>query len=283
MTMKRILVTRATGNLGRAVVSALNMKGVTVRAAARNVGRLAPSGGVEPALFAYEDQATHRAALQDVDALFLTAPPLDPEAPAKLNPVIDLAKTLGVRHIVFNSALGVDAVEQVPLRIVERYLMASGVPFTIVRPNFFMQNFSTGFLAPMVKHGGIFLAAADGRTSFISVADIAEVAVGAFVNGLVSKEYNLTGPEALDHNQVAAVISKVSGKPITYQGIAEEAMLGGLRGTGMPESAVQYVGALYSAVRAGYTGVVTRDVETVTGRKPTTFETFARQSAAAWA
>ncbi|MGO8927422.1 MAG: SDR family oxidoreductase [Limisphaerales bacterium] len=280
--MERLFVTGATGNLGRAVVAALRTKGITVRAAVRNLGKLAASTDVEPVLFAYENQATHTAALQDVDALFLMAPPLDPEAPAKLNPVIDLAQTLGVRHIVLNSALGVDAVEQAPLRIVERYLMASGVPYTILRPNFFMENFSAGFLAPMVKKGGIFLAAADGKTSFISVADIAEIAVVALLNGLASKEYNLTGPEALDHNQVAAIISKVSGKSIAYQAIPEEAMLSGLRGTGMSESAVQYVGVLYRAVRAGYTGAVTRDVETVTGRKPTAFETFARQSATAW-
>ncbi len=181
--MKRILVTGATGNLGRAVVAALRTKGITVRAAARNVGKLAPSVGIEPVLFAYENHATHKAALQDMDTLFLMAPPLEPEAPAKLNPLIDLAKALGVRHIVFNSALGVDAVEEAPLRIVERYLMASGVPYTILRPNFFMENFSTGFLAPMVKQGSIFLAAADGKTSFISVADIAEVTAAAFGEG----------------------------------------------------------------------------------------------------
>jgi uncharacterized protein YbjT (DUF2867 family) len=280
--MKRIFVTGATGNLGRAVVAALRTKGITVRAAVRNLGKLAASTDVERVLFAYENQATHKAALHNVDALFLMAPPLDPEAPAKLNPVIDLAQTLGVRHIVLNSALGVNAVEQAPLRIVERYLMASGVPYTILRPNFFMENFSAGFLAPMVKKGGIFLAAADGKTSFISVADIAGVAVAAFVNGLMSKEYNLTGPEALDHNQVVAILSKISGKSIAYQAIPEEAMLSGLRGTGMSESAVQYVGVLYRAVRAGYTGAVTRDVETVTGGKATTFETFARQSATAW-
>jgi hypothetical protein len=60
-------------------------------------------------------------------------------------------------------------------------------------------------------------------------------------------------------------------------------MLSGLRGTGMPEGAMQYVGVLYNVVRAGYTGAVTHDVETVTGRKPTAFEAFARQNAAAWA
>jgi len=234
-------------------------------------------------MFDYTNRATYATAMQDVDGLFLVAPPLDSEAPAKLNPVIDLAKARGVRHIVFVSALGVDAVEQAPLRVVERHLMASGVPCTILRPNFFMENFSTGFLAPMLKQGGIFLAAADGKTSFLSVVDIAEVAAVAFVKGLASKACNLTGPEPLDHTAVAAIISKVSGKPITYQAIPEEAMLNAMRGAGMPESAVQYVGVLYSAVRAGYTGAVTQDVETVTGRKPTPFEAFARQSAAAWA
>ena len=280
--MKRILVTGATGNLGRAVVTALKNAGFNIRAAARNPSKVTADMGVEPMLFAYENPATHAAALQGEDGLFLIAPPLDAEVPAKLNPFIDRAKARGVRHIVLTSALGVDAVEQAPLRIVERHLMASGVPYTILRPNFFMENFSTGFLAPMLKQGGIFLAAADGKTSFISVADIAEVAAVAFQKGLASKEYNLTGPEALDHAQVAAIIAEVSGKKINYQAISEEAMLSGLRGTGMPEGAVQYVGVLYAAVRAGYTAVVTNDVESVTNRRPISFETFARQSEAAW-
>jgi uncharacterized protein YbjT (DUF2867 family) len=253
-----------------------------VRAASRDPGKLAPSTGLEPVAFDYADRATHGPALEGIDGLVLIAPPLDSEAPAKLNPVIDSSKSKGVRHIVMISALGVDAVEQAPLRIVERHLRASGVPCTILRPNFFMENFSTGFLAPMVRKSGIFLAAADGKTSFISVVDIAEVAAAALDKGLVSKEYNLTGPEALDHNSVAAILSKASGRTVTYQAIPEEAMLKGLRDTGMPEGAVQYVGVLYSAVRAGYTAAVTKDVQTVTGRAPTRFEDFARDSAAAW-
>jgi uncharacterized protein YbjT (DUF2867 family) len=218
-----------------------------------------------------------------MDGLFLTAPPLDAEAPAKLKPVIDLAKSRGLRHIVFNSALGVDAVEQAPLRVCERYLMDSGVPYTIIRPNFFMENFSTGFLAPMAKTGGIYLAADDAKTSFISVVDIAEVATTAFVKSLTSKEYNLTGPESLSHSQVADIISLVADKVVTYQAIPEEAMLNGLRETGMPEGAVQYVGVLYNAVRAGYASTVTSDVESVTGKKPVDFESFVRKNAAAWA
>jgi uncharacterized protein YbjT (DUF2867 family) len=280
--MKRILVSGATGNLGRSVVVALRNKGIDVRAGGRNTQKLNAIGD-ETVLFDYANPSTVSATLEAVDALFLMAPPLDAEAPAKLKPVIDLAKSRGVRHIVFNSALGVDAVEQAPLRVCERYLMGSGVPYTIVRSNFFMENFSTGFLAPMVKSGTICLAADQAKTSFISVVDIAEVAATAFVKALTSKEYNLTGPEALDHTQVVTIISQVSGKTVTYQAIPEEAMLKGLRGTGMPEGAVQYVGVLYSAVRAGCTAGVTTDVETVTGKKPTTFETFAGQNVNAWA
>ena len=280
--MKRILVTGATGNLGRAVVRAIRNKGMTVRAAGRDPKKLSAIGG-ETVVFDYANPSSISAAVQDVEALFVMAPPLDADVPTKLKPVIDLAKSRGAGHIVLNSALGVDAVEQAPLRVCERYLMGSGVPYTIIRPNFFMENFSTGFLAPMVKQGGVFLAADNAKTSFISVLDIAEVAATVFAKALTSAEYNLTGPESLDHTQVAALISKVSGKRVTYQAIPEETMLNGLRGTGMPESAVQYVGVLYSAVRAGYAGAVTKDVETLTGKKPTNFETFAHQNAAAWA
>ncbi len=281
--MKRILVTGASGNLGRAVLTAAKSKGFTVRAAVRNPAKLASVSGIEAVAFDYTDKTTHGAALEGVDGLVLIAPPLDPEAPAKLKPFVDLAKARGVWHVVLISALGADAVEQSPLRIIERHVIASGVAYTILRPNFFMENFSTGFLAPMVKQGGIFLAAAEGKTSFISTVDIAEVAVTAFLKELVSKEYNLTGPEALDHTTVAAILSKASGKKITYQAIPEDAMLSGMRGSGMPESAVQYAGMLYSAVRAGYTAGVIPDVETVTGKRPISFQAFANQNAATWA
>jgi uncharacterized protein YbjT (DUF2867 family) len=281
--MKNILVTGATGSLGRAMVAVLKAKGFAVRAAARNPAKLAFPPGVTTVAFDYTNRASHAPALAGIEGLVLISPPLDPEVPAKVNPVIDAAKAAGIRHIVMVSAIGVDAVEGAPLRLVERHLMASGVPYTILRPNFFMENFSTGFLAPMVKGGGIYLAAENAKTSFISVADIAAVAAVAFQEGLAGKEYTLTGPEALDHTAVTALISQATGKTVAYHAIPEEAMLAGMRGAGMPESAVQYAGMLYGATRAGYTAGVTPQVETLLKRKPTTFATFAQQSTSAWA
>jgi uncharacterized protein YbjT (DUF2867 family) len=279
---KKILVTGANGNLGGAVVRALTSKDLTVIAAGTHPENMQMPQGMVVRKLDYVQPETIAAALQGVDGLFLVAPPLDPEAPAKLNPVIDQARTAGVRHIIFNSALGVDQNDAAPLRVIENHLMASGVAYTILRPNFFMENFSTGFLAPMIAQGGIYLAAGDAATSFISIEDIAAVAAAAFEKEHFGAEYNLTGPAALNHSQVAKIISEVCGRQVQYQALTEEAMLQGARDQGMPEGAVQYMAVLYGAVRSGWLATVTGDVEKVTGRPPISFGAFAQAHAVAW-
>jgi uncharacterized protein YbjT (DUF2867 family) len=175
--------------------------------------------------FDYAEPATFVDALDGMRGLFLVAPPMDAEAPAKLIPFVERAKEAALDHVVFISALGVDQNEQAPLRVIELALMDSGLQYTILRPNFFMENFSTGFIAPMIKHQrGIFLAAGDGKTSFISTADIADVAATAFSEARYGEEYNLTGPEALDHSQVAKLIGDAIGREVTYHALPEETM-----------------------------------------------------------
>lgn len=280
--IQTILVTGAAGNVGRAVASALLERDFKVLGGTTRPETAVLPKGVTAVRADYNDPASVEKALEGVDGLFLVAPLLDPEAPAKLNPVIDQAKSKGVAHIVFNSALGVDQNEAAPLRIIEKHLMASGVNYTILRPNFFMENFSTGFIAPMIAQGGIYLAADDARTSFISTADIAAVAASAFEEGHYGSEYNLTGPDALDHSQVAGMISEITGKTISYHALPEEAMLEGAREQGMPEGAVAYMAVLYQAVRNGWMAAVTEDVQKAAGRPPITFGEFVRKSADHW-
>jgi uncharacterized protein YbjT (DUF2867 family) len=161
--------------------------------------------------------------------------------------------------------------------------MNSGIPYTILRPNFFWENFTEGFLAVGIKgQSSIFLAAGDGKTSFISVRDIAVVALAAFQKPLTGQELDLTGPEALDHSETAKTISEASGRPVAYHPLTEEQMVGGARAAGMPEPAIGYLTVLYGVVRAGYMAAVTPDFERVTGRKPTTFQEFAQANRAAW-
>jgi len=278
-----ILVTGAAGNLGREVVTALLDTGYAVKAAARDTSKIVPAENQYAVRFDYTDPTTHEEALADATGLFLVAPPMDAQAADKLIPFIEKAKSVGVEHIVFTSALGMDQDEQAPLRVVERALMTSGVPYTILRPNFFMENFSTGFIGIMIEQqSGIFLAAGNAKTSFISTRDVAAVAAAAFAEKRHGQEHNLTGPEALDHIEAARLISEVAGRKITYHALPEAFMLMGARDQGMPEEVVQYVAKLYSAVRGGQTEVVTDGVEAVIGRKPETFEAFTRRNGKHW-
>jgi uncharacterized protein YbjT (DUF2867 family) len=263
--MKTILVTGASGNLGRATVAALKKAGFIVRAASRRLQPLENS-----VLFDYTDHTTHETAIKGADGVLLIAPPLDADAPEKLIPAIDACKFLDVRHIVFISALGVYADEKSPFRIIEHHLKDCGVGYTIIRPNFFAENFTTGFLAPMVASGRISVAAGDGKTSFISTADIAAVITAAFTLGPHNRSHNVTGPVSLNYTEAATILSQGLGKKVEYQPISEAEMIQGAIKNGLPASAAQYLADLYSAVRNGWFDVVTDDVQQVTGQAPCT-------------
>ena len=280
-----IFIIGATGNLGNEVIRQLVAKGHKVRAGVRNPRQYtSPSSQVEAVHFDFDDPTTYCPAFEGIEKLFLISRPLDPEAPIVLAPVIQAAKQAGVQQIVFTSALGVDQNEEAPLRKVERLLEASGIDHTVLRPNFFMDNFSTGFIAPMIQDaGGIYVAAEDAKTSFIAIVDIAAVAVIALTEEThAGKAYNLTGPQALDHAEIAATISAVTGRNITYHPIAEADMRQGALENGLLEPNVDYLTVLYQVTRAGYLAAITSDIEQVLGRPALSFDEFAQQNKATW-
>jgi len=278
--MAIFLITGASGVLGRSLVQALKGANLLVR---RGVRKPSEVPGAETVHFDYAKPETFDPALAGARGIILMAPPLDPEAPTKLKPVIEVAKHAGVGRIALISAFGVNFNEQAPLRIVEHQVMDSGIPYNVLRPNFFMENFSKGFLSGTIRsQSGIFLAAGEGKTSFVPVDDIASVAVRCFSEGIDKPELDLTGPEALDHAEVAAIISDVSGRTVSFHPLTEEQMVAGARAAGIPESAIGYMTVLYGVVRAGFAAAVTRDVEQVLGRPPISFRRFAQKNTAAW-
>jgi uncharacterized protein YbjT (DUF2867 family) len=277
--MDKILVTGATGQVGGATAKVLLDRGFDVRAAARKTTGLRWKDRFQPVIFDYNDPGLFKAALDQVSGVFLVAPPLDFEAPAKLIPFIDRCGEKKVRHIVFNSALTADKNERSPLSIIERHLKKSGLSYSILRPNFFMENFSTGWAAPMIESGTISLAAGGGKTSFISVSDIAEVAATVFQKKLYGGEYDLTGPEALSYSRAVEIISEVCGRTVTYNAISETEMMQAIQKEGMPESAIQYIMLLFALVRNGSMAETTNTVEEVTGRAPISFKEFALKRA----
>jgi uncharacterized protein YbjT (DUF2867 family) len=277
----RILVTGATGVLGKAIVKAAVADGLLVRQGARNLTKADPA--IEAVRLDYADPSTIAPALAEVSAIVLMAPPLDPNAPAELEPVIAAAKAHHLQHLVLISAFGVNHNEQAPLRVVEHLVINSGLPFTILRPNVLMENFSEGPQAHRIwAQNAIHLAAGDGKTSFVSARDVAAAVVVALQQSLTGKEVDLTGPTALDHVDVTRIISGATGRTVVYHDLTEAQMLEGARSHGMPEPSVAYLGVLYGVVRAGYAGAVAGDFESITGRASITFDGFAHAAAASW-
>jgi uncharacterized protein YbjT (DUF2867 family) len=279
--MSNILVIGATGNVGSKTVYKLAEEGYSVKAATRNPAGYAGHDNVEAVAFDYMDHSTFGPALEGVDVVSLIALPMDLDALNKLKPFIDLMTEKGIKHVVFISAFGVDQNKEAPLFKVEKAIKDAGLNFTILRPNFFMENF-TGFMAPQIKEGAFYIAASKGKTSFIAAADIAEVAVSAIKNEDYNSEYNITGSESLDHYEVAEILSNELGKEVKYVDMPEETMLQGARDNGMPEDMVIYFGFLYQAVRNGWAAPVTEDVEKASGKKPVLFKDFVKENKATW-
>ena len=276
----KILVLGATGNLGSEVVRQLLEKGHNVRAAVRQPDAYPTAAHkVEAVRFDFDDPTSYSPALDGIEKLFLLARPLDPEAAQVLAPVIQAAKQAGVQQVVFNSVLGAEQNEAAPLRQVERQLEESGLKYTFLRPNFFMENFSGGFLAPMIEAtNGIYVAADDAKTSFISTFDIAAVAVAALTEeGHAGQAYNLTGNAAIDHYEAAAILSEIADKKIAYVPISEADMLAAVLDNGMPQGSADYLALLYQVTRAGLVSVITDHVQRVLGREPISFTEFAQK------
>jgi uncharacterized protein YbjT (DUF2867 family) len=234
--------------------------------------------------FDFERPETFAAALDGVDRVFLIARPGDDHADRVALPLIDEIVRKGVRHVVNLSAMGAETREDFALRKIERYLEDSGVGFTHLRPNFFMQVFSTGPLLMDIRStGAIHIPAADAKLSYIDARDIASVAAATLTEqGHAGKAYTLTGGQALDHNDIARAISDAAGKTIGYVAISQEAARAGLAGVGLSPARIERLLGFYRLVRQGFCSPVSSDVETVLGRPPISFAQFANDNASCW-
>lgn len=275
----KILVLGATGNVGGPLVAALQAKGETVRAASRS-GK--PVNGAEGVVFDFADPSTFGPAFEGVDRAYVMLPGGYVDSKDLLLPVIAAAAEHGVK-VVFQSVLGVDADDSIPYRQVELALERSGVPFVILRPNWFADNFQT-YWKPGLDHGVIALPAGDGKSSFIDVRDIADSAAAALTTDRFDgRAFNLTGPEAFGYAEAAELLAPAVGKPITYKPISDAEFIGILTGAGVPADYASFLASIFHPVREGWTAGVTGDVETLTGKAPRSLADYIAANAAALA
>lgn len=275
-----ILVVGASGSVGSEVVRQLRVQGQTVRA---TTGKRAAAGGDT----VFVDLASGEGVAQafsGVQRAFMLSPAGYADQYAVLAPLVAAAREHGVRKVVMMTAFGVDANPDAPLRRAELALEQSGLDWNVIRPNWFMQNFNTFWQHGIVNENRIALPAGDAATSFIDTRDIGAVAAKLLLTDEHSgRAYNLTGPEALTHAQVAQAISEVSGRAVSYQEVAPQELAAGLRAAGLNDAYVELMLLLFSFVKAGYNAPLTPDVQQILGRAPTAFHSYARDYRAAWA
>lgn len=274
-----ILITGASGTVGRYVLDEVRKSGMPHRALYRNLkdAAKAPSG-TETSIGDFANPDSLRAALTGVDQVYVVCSPIPALTELEGN-VIDACVSCGVKNVVLNSALGAgDYNKSFPAwhRVVEDKLRASGLGYTILRPNGFMQNI-LAYMAPSIREQGAFYAAmGDAPTSLLDARDIATGVARILTspNNHAGKTYELNGPEAVTHAELANRISRVAGRQVKYVDIPESAQRASMVGLGMPEWQVDALLDLQRYYTGGQGGEVTNVLETLIRRPPITLDQF---------
>ncbi|WP_165313976.1 SDR family oxidoreductase [Vibrio ziniensis] len=268
--MSKVLVLGASGNVGRPLVEELLAKGEQVKAASRSGKAM---GAAEGVVFDYSDSSTFDSAFEGVDRAYVMLAGGYVAIKELLIPVVEAAAARNVK-VVFQSVLGVDADDSIPYRQVEIALENSGVPYVILRPNWFSDNFHTYWKAG-IDQGVIAVPAADGKSSFIDVRDIASSAAAALsTDKFDNQAFNLTGPEAFSYAEAAAKISSALGKPVQYQAIEEGAFCDMLKSVGVPADYAEFLTSIFYPVREGWTAGVSDAVQVLTGKPARSLDSY---------
>ncbi len=266
-----ILITGATGTIGREVVRQLTARGVGLRAMSRD------PRGPDGVRADFDDPESLRRAVDGVDTLFLLTAPATATSRHDLA-MLDAARAAGVAKVVKLSAIGTGSTTS-DGRVVGRWHLAgeeavrsSGMAWTVLRPSSFASN-----VLRFAAQGGLANLTGDGKQGVVDPKDVAGVAVEALTSDVHSgRTWTLTGPEPLSVPEQAAQLARVLGRPVGTVEVPPEHVLG----SGVDGSSADEVAVGTAWVREGRNAVVTADVERVLGRPPTRFADWARENAA---
>jgi len=272
-----IVVTGATGHLGRLIIDALLRDGtpssdiVALGRSAQKLEALAPLG-VRTAVAEYTDRASLDAALAGADTVMLVSGSEVGQRFAQHAAVIDAAKAAGVGRIVYTSA---PAATTSPLilapehKATEEYLAASGIPATILRNGWYTENY-VGTAQQAIASGTLASSAGDGRVSSASRKDYADAAAVVLVDDAhAGQTYELSGDTAWSFAELASTVADISGKPVALVALTPEEHTAALTAAGLDEGTAGFVVALDGNIRDGLLGHTPGDLSRLIGR-PTT-------------
>lgn len=277
-----LLVTGATGNNGSEIIKRLAMQNVPVRAMVRDRAKAMTATNVEVVEADFDRPETLLSALSGVDRAFLLTNSSE-HAEAQQLAFVEAAKQSGVAQIVKLSQFAAD--RNSPVRFlryhaaVEAAIQASGMAYTFLRPNLFMQGL-LNFKSTIASQNAFYAAIGDAKVSMIDVRDIADVAIAALIEpGHEGKIYDLTGAQALTHTEAAQYLSDAIGRKINFVDISPDQMLETLLSVHFPTWQAEGLIEDYAHYRRGEASMVASGVQDATGKAPRRFETFAQDYA----
>jgi uncharacterized protein YbjT (DUF2867 family) len=262
------LVLGGTGKTGRRVAERLMAKGRKVRRGSRSA---------QPS-FDWNNEDGWDACLDGVKAAYINYSPdlAMPGATDSIQAFVDLARRRGVQRLVLLSGRGEEEAQAC-----ERIVQDSGLDWTIVRASWFNQNFSEGAFIDMVLAGAITLPAGNQVEPFVDVDDIADVIVAAFTEDHHGGQvYEVTGPRLMSIADVAADLSRATGREIAYVDVPHEAFVSEVAASGAPKDVVWMLDYLFATVLDGRNAQLTDGVQRALGRAPKDFADYAREIAA---
>ncbi len=262
-----ILVLGATGKTGRRTVGRLVARGIPTRQGSRSGF---PS-------FDWNNEANWNDCLVGVESVYINyAPDLAmPGATDSIQAFVDRATEHRVKRLVLLSGRGEEEA-----KACERIIQESGIDWTIVRASWFNQNFSEGAFVEMVQAGQIVLPDVDTPEPFVDVDDIADVAVAALTEtGHAGEIYEVTGPRLLKLADVAAELSRATGRSIEFAPVPHDAFVAGVAQSGAPKDVVWMLDYLFATVLDGRNAYLTDGVQRALGREPKDFADFAAEVA----
>ncbi|PJN87640.1 SDR family oxidoreductase [Bacillus sp. mrc49] len=267
-----ILITGSTGNVGKEVVRELQSEGIPFVTASHRSGH-------GDRYLNFEDASSFTGALQGIDSVFLMRPPHLADVNKYFRPFIEEAVKQNVKHIVFLSVLGADKNKIVPHAKIEKVILESNIPYTFLRPSFFMQNLLTEHGEELREKHEIYVPAGKGKTSFIDVRDIGVAAMKTLIHEEHrGKAYDLTGNEALSYQEVAEIFSEITGESFTYSNPSILEFWKTYRKKGMSNDKIVVMVGIYTTAKIGFAKRVTKDLHAILGHAPITVEQFVKDS-----
>jgi|ERR1700678_2800613 len=274
-TNNPILVLGATGKTGSRVAQKLTDRGFSVRRAARTGADVH---------FDWRASETFEPALRGISGVYLVSPVMCVDFADVVSKFLDEAEGARVRHVTYLSAYGAEhAPPEMALRAVELDLASRmSLSHSILRPAWFMQNFSESFLKPV--NDEIAVPCGTGAEAFVSTEDIASVALATLSSPArhAGRAYAPTGPDALTFEAAAKLISVAVDRKITYRDIDRNAWINAMIKAGVPAEYGEVLRSLSETVASGQGSRPNDDVLAATGAAPTRFEEFAVKTASAW-